>query len=132
ESHVVHVLSDLKADRRAEPSPEKLCFESLDEILALVLLDLHVFVARETERVVIEYLHPGKQIAEMIGDQILKREIARDLAGSRHLDQARHHRRNFESRELLAPGAGIADADGQVQREPGDVWERVSGVDGER
>ncbi|MBG9885267.1 hypothetical protein ABE10_01425, partial [Bacillus toyonensis] len=60
EGDVVHVVGDLQADRWAEPSPEQLRLQRLDEVLRLVLLDLDVFVARETEGVVIEHLHAGE------------------------------------------------------------------------
>ncbi len=58
---VVHVVGDLETDGRTETTTQQLGLEGLDEVLGLVLLDRHVLVAGEAERVVVEHLHPGKR-----------------------------------------------------------------------
>ena len=73
EGHVVHVVGDLETDRRAEPAAQQLLLERLDEVLGLVLLDLDVLVAGDAERVVLEDLHAGEEVAEVVGDEVLER-----------------------------------------------------------
>ena len=83
ERDVVHVVGDLEADRRAEPTAQQLGLERLDEVLGLVLLDHDVLVAREAERVVVEDLHAGEEVVEVVGDEVLEREVAHRLAVAR-------------------------------------------------
>ncbi len=132
ERDVVHVVGDLEPDRRPEPAAQQLGLERLDEVLGLVLLDHDVLVAREAERVVVEHLHAGEEVVEVVRDELLEREVAHRVAVVRHLDEAGQHRRHLEARELLAAGPGVADADREVQRQAGDVRERMRGVDRER
>ena len=132
EREVVHVVADLEPDRRTEAAPQELGLERLDEVLGLVLLDHDVLVAREAEGVVIEDLHAGEEVVEVVRDQLLERQVAHGVAVARDVDEAREHRRHLEARELLAAGLGVADADREVEREARDVGERVRGVDRER
>ena len=132
EGEVVHVVADLEADRRAEAATQQLGLEGLDEILGLVLLDDDVLVAGETERVVVEDLHPREEVVEVVRDELLEREVAHGVAVAGDVDEAREHRRHLEPGELLATRSRIADADGEVQRQARDVGERVGRVDGER
>ena len=83
ERQVVHVLGDLEADRRSEPPAQQLGLERLDEVLGLVLFDHHVLVAGEAEGVVIEDLHPGEEIAEVVRDEVLERQVAHRVAVAR-------------------------------------------------
>ncbi len=132
EREVVHVVADLEPDRRPEPAAQQLGLERLDEVLGLVLLDHDVLVAREPERVVIEDLHAGEEVVEVVGDELFEREVAHGVAVARDVHEPREHRRHLEAGELLASGLGVADADREVQRQARDVGERVRGVDGER
>ena len=132
ERQVVHVIADLETDRRAEPAPQQLGLEGLDEVLGLVLLDHDVLVAGEAERVVVEDLHAGEQVFEVVRDELLERQVAHGVAVAGDVHEARQHRRHLEPRELLPPGPRVADADREVQRQPRDVREGVRGVDGER
>ncbi len=91
-----------------------------------------ILVAGEPESVVIEDLHAGEQIAQVVGDEILEREEPRRLAVVGELDEPGQHGRHLEPRELLPARAGVADADRQVEREARDVGKRVGRVDGER
>ena len=50
----------------------------------------------------------------------------------RQRDEALEDRRHLHPREVLLAGLGVADQHREVEREPGDVGERVGGVDGER
>ena len=132
EREVVHVVADLETDRRAEPAPQELGLEGLDEVLGLVLLDHDVLVAREAERVVVEDLHAGEEVFEVVRDELLERQVPHGVAVAGDVHEARQHRRDLEPREFLPPGLRVADADREVQRQPRDVRERVRRVDGER
>ncbi len=132
EGDVVDLLGDFEADRGTEPPPQELGLERLDEVLGLVLLDDHVLVAREAERVVVEDLHAGEEVFEVIRDDEFEGDIPRPVAVARDPDEPREHRRNLEPGEVLTPRAGVADADRQVERQPRDVREGVRRVDRER
>ena len=93
EREVVHVVADLEPDRRAEPAPQQLGLEGLDEVLGLVLLDHDVLVAREAERVVVEDLHAGEEVFEVVRDELLERQVAHGVAVAGDVDEARQHRR---------------------------------------
>ena len=80
ERHVVHVVADLEPDRRAEAAAQQLLLERLDEVLGLVLLDLDVLVARDAELVVLEDLHAGEQVVEVVGDEVLEGDEAQAAA----------------------------------------------------
>ena len=80
EREVVHVVADLEPDRRTEAAAQQLGLERLDEVLGLVLLDHDVLVAREAERVVIEDLHAGEEVVEVVRDELLERQVAHRVA----------------------------------------------------
>ena len=130
---VVHVVGDLKADGRAEPSTQELALERLDEVLGLVLVDLDVFVAGHPELVVLEDLHAGEELLEMVRDEVLERDESQEAAlVIRKLHEAWQHGRHLEPRELLLAGLRAAHPDREVEGEAGDVGEGVGWVDGER
>ncbi len=132
EREIVHVVGDLQPDRRSEPASHQLGFEHLDEVLGLVLLDDHVLVAGEPERVMVQDLHPREQVAQVVRDQVLERQIAHEVAVPGHLDEPGQHGRHFQAGELLPSAAGVADPDREVEGQARDVRERVRGVDRER
>ncbi|MET3801824.1 hypothetical protein ABID70_001779 [Clavibacter michiganensis] len=130
----VHVVRDLEADGRAEPAAQQLLLEGLDEVLGLVLLDLHVLVARDAEDVVLDDLHAGEQRLELVRDEVLERD---EVDGARarvrrERHEARQHLRHLDARELLAVRLRVADAHREVERQAGDVGERVRGIHRER
>ena len=132
EGDVVDLLGDLEADRGTEPPPQELGLERLDEVLGLVLLDHHVLIAREAERVVVEDLHAREEVFEVIRDDVFEGDVPRPVAVARDLDEPGEHRRDLEPGEVLTPRAGVADADREVERQPRDVREGVRRVDRER
>ena len=67
---------------------------------------------------------------EMRSSSGMKRR--RPLRVIRQLHEARQHRRHLEAGELLLAGLRVAHPDREVEREPGDVGERMRGVDRER
>ncbi len=77
---------------------------------------------------VVEDLHSGEQVLEVIRDELLERQEAHRLAVVGELHEAGEHRRHLEARELLATRPRVADADGEVEREPRDVREWVCRV----
>ena len=124
------VFSDLEAHRRAEPAPHELLLEGLEQVLCVVLLDLHVFVAGDAERVVCEDLHAGEEVFEVGRDDVLER----DEAHGAHLRESTRgqHRRDLDPGEVLprrSSGCGRRPPGSATAR---DVGERVRRVDGER
>ena len=61
ERDVIHFVGDFKPNRCTESSARESRFEGLDQVFALVFVELKVFVARHAEDVMVENLHPGKQ-----------------------------------------------------------------------
>ena len=74
ERQVVHVVGDLEADRRPEPTLQQLPFEGLDEVLRLVFLDLDILVPGDPELVVLEHVHAGEQLVEVVRDEVFERD----------------------------------------------------------
>ena len=76
----------------------------------------------------LEHLHAGEELLEVLGDDVLERDEA--LVAQRH--EAGEDRRHLDPGEVLLVGLGVAHQHGEVERQPGDVGERVRRVDGER
>ena len=64
----------------------------------------------------------------MLADDVLERHEALVADG----DEAVEDRRHLDPGEVLGAGLGVADDDREVERQPGDVGERVGRVDGQR
>ena len=109
ERDVVHVVGDLEPDGRPEPAAQQLLLERLDEVLGLVFVDLDVFVAGDAEDVVVEDLHAGEQVAEVVGDEVFERDEAQLVDALAPVDahEARQHLRHLEAGELLLARAGL-------------------------
>ena len=125
---LVDRLLDLEPHRRAEPAAQQLLLQRLQEVLGVVLLDLEVLVAGDPEGVRLEHLHAREQPLEVLADDVLERH--EPLVAQRH--EAVEDRRHLDPREVLGAGLGVAHEHGEVEREPGDVGERVGRVDGQR
>ena len=121
-------LLDLEPHRRPEAAAQQLLLERLEEVLGVVLLDLEVLVAGDPEGVDLEHLHAREEPLEVLADDVLERHEA--LVAQRH--EAAEDRRHLDPREVLLVGLGVADQHGEVEREPGDVGERVGRVDRQR
>ncbi len=130
---VVDVVGDLEAHGRAEPAPDQFALQGLQQVLVAVLLDLEVGVAGDPEQVVLDDLHAREQHRQVRGDQVLERQELRLGRALGHHDEARHVVGHLHPREALgAVVAVLAHQHGQVERQPGDVRERVAGIDGQR
>jgi hypothetical protein len=68
----VHRLLDLEPHRRSEAPPCQLTLEGGEEVLGVVLLDLQVLVARHPEGEVLAHLHPGEEVVQVRGDDVLE------------------------------------------------------------
>ncbi len=119
---------DLQAHRRAEPAPQQLLLQRLEEVLRVVLLDLEVLVAGDPEGVDAEHLHAGEEPLEVLADDVLERHEPLVAQGHEPAEDRRH----LDPGEVLLVGLGVAHQHGEVEREPGDVGERVRRVDGQR
>jgi hypothetical protein len=123
---------DLQPDRWTEPAPGQLPLQGLQEVLVAVLLHLEVGVAGHPEKVVLDDLHAGEERAEVPGDEVLEREEPVRPAARLDGDQPGHVVGHLDAGEQLRPAIRVADHDGEVERQPGDVRERVRGVDRQR
>ncbi len=135
--HVLaHLVGDLEAHRRPEPAARQLPLQRLEQVLVAVLLDLQVGVAGDAERVDLRDLHAGEELVEVRRDEVLdrqERDVVAVAAGrGGHAHQARHVVGHLDPGEPLGAALRVAHRDGEVEREPGDVRERVGGVDGQR
>ncbi len=119
-------LLDLETHRGAEAPAQQLLLEGLEEVLCVVLLDLEVLVAGDPEGVDLEHLHAGEEALEVLADDVLERH--EPLVAER--DEAAEDRRHLHPGEVLLAVLGVAHEHGEVQREAGDVGERVGRVDG--
>ncbi len=109
----------------------QLALERVQQVLDLVLLlDLDVLVAGDAERVLLDDLHAGEQLVEVRGDDVLERDEPGALPSIGH--EPRQQRRHLDPGEVLAAGRAVAHEHREVEREPGDVRERVRRVDRQR
>ena len=142
---VVDVLGDLEPHRRAEPAPGQLLLQRVEEVLGVVLLDLEVLVAGDPEGVVLAHLHAGEEVLQVGRDQVLERHeprlvrvgVARVHRAERRPWSSIGTKRGSSGGTLTRAkcsllGLGVDHDDGQVEREAGDVGERVRRVDGQR
>ena len=72
--HVIHVGADFESDGFAKSATRQSGFQRLNQIFTFVLVDFHVFVTGETERVVVENLHAGEEVVEVRRDHVLERD----------------------------------------------------------
>ncbi len=127
----VHRLADLQAHRRSEPPPGELALQRLQQVLVAVLLDLDVGVAGDPEDVVGADLEPREQLRQVRADELLDRQVGRRLgAADRH--EAADVVGHLDPGEVVDAGRRVLDDDGEVEREPADVRERVGRVDRQR
>ena len=82
----------------------------------------------------VEDLHAGEEVAEVVGDEVLQRDEPHLVDGLALVDphEARKHLRHLQAGELLLAGARVAHPHRQVERQARDVGERMRGVDRER
>jgi len=121
-------LRDLQAHRRPEAAAHELALERLQEVLCVVLLDLEVLVARDAERVVLQHLHAGEELAEVRGDDVLERHEPLGPDDHEPLEDRRH----LHAGEELGARRGVPHDDREVEGEARDVRERVGRVDRQR
>ena len=125
----VDVVLDLQADRGpVDAPPQQLLLQGEQQVLGVVLLDLDVLVAGHPEDVVAHDLHAAEQLVEVAGDHVLEWDEA--ALGER--EEPLQHRRHLDPGELAYAGLGVANPHDEVDRQPGDVGERVRRVDRER
>jgi hypothetical protein len=130
---------DLEAHRRAEPTPGQLLLQCGEQVLRVVLLDLEVFVASDPERVVLAHLHAREELVEVGRDEVLQRHepsvvqvgVGWVVVGV-DLEEPRQDVGHLDAGEVGRLGFGVLQHDGKVEREPGDVGERVRGVNRQR
>ncbi len=125
----VDVVLDLQPHRGpTDLASQQLALEGDQQVLGVVLLDLHVLVAGHPEHVVLHHLHPGEQLIEVAGDHVLQRHEPTLV----ELDEPGQHTRHLDPGELPDAGHRVLDQHGQVDRETGDVRERVRRVHRQR
>ena len=126
---VGHAGMDLEADGVPEAAPAELHLDGGQQVVGLLVGHAEVGVAGDPERAVQLDLHAGKQPVEVGGDHLLEGHEARAVGGPHEPGQQRRH---LDPGEAALVALGVADHDGQVERQVGDVGERVAGVDRQR
>ena len=114
-------VGDLQPHRRAEAAAQQLLLHGLEQVLGVVLLDLHVLVAGDAERVVLQHLHAREQLVQVLGDDFLEgtNEAGPSPAGGLHVrgarparrvdrDEPRQQRRHLDAGEVLLAGGRVA------------------------
>ena len=116
----VDVVLDLEPDRwAADLATQQLFFQSEQQILCVVFLDLDVFVAGHSEGVVLHDLHAAEELIEVVRDHVLQRDVP--PLGQR--DEAGQHARHLDPGELAKAGLRVADQHGEIDRQARDVRE---------
>ncbi|MDQ0775695.1 hypothetical protein QF026_004161 [Streptomyces aurantiacus] len=120
-------LLDLQAHRRSEAAPHQLLLQGLEKVLGVVLLDLQILVAGDTERVVLQDLHAGEELLQVGRDDVLDGDVA--VRGG--LQEAGEQRRDLDACEVAVAGDRVPHDDREVQGQARDVREGVRRVDRE-
>ena len=119
---------DLEAHRRPEPAADQLAFERLQQVVDVVFVDGEVLVAGDPEQRGLDDVHAGEQRRHVRGDDLLDEH---EPVGA-DADEPRQQRWDLHPGEVLPSAFSVAHDDREVQRQPGDVGERVGRVDRER
>ena len=130
----VDVLLDLEPHRRAEAAAQQLLLQRGEQVLGVVLLDLEVLVAGDAEGVVLQHLHAGEELVEVARDDVLERHeaLALDSAEPPRRRRAEQVGGTLTRAKCSLPVCGLRTQHGEVERQAGDVGERVRRVDGQR
>ena len=135
-----HVLPHLEPHDRTEVPLADNLHDRGQQIVRFIVLDLHVGIARDAERVGRADLEARKQQVEIGRDQLLdphelaaRRIVQAEFvpATARRANQPRQERRHLDAGEAL-PLVPVVDHHGQVQAQVGDVGEGMAGIEGER
>ena len=128
-----HLLADrvlhLEAHRAAEAAAAQLHLHRGEQVVGVLVLDGEVGVAGDAEHGVLLDDHADEHRVQLRGDDLLDRHEPLAVGQG---DQPREHRRHLDPGEAALAGVRVADHRGQVQREVGDVRERVRRIDGQR
>ncbi len=120
--------ADLDADDIAEAASPELRLHGFEQVVGVVR-DLEVGVARDAEDRTLLDRHSWKEGRQEVRDDLLERN---QQAASGEVEEARQPFRDLDPREALLARVGIGREDGEREREPGDVRERLARADGER
>ncbi len=125
-----HRRVDLEPHRlRRAAAAQQFGAERREQVLGLVDLDLDVGVAGDPEDVERLDLHAREEQIEVRRNHLLD---GHEAPAARDLEKARQERRHLDASEAGLAGQRIARDHGQVEREVGDVRERMRRIDGER
>ena len=122
-------LLDLQTHRRASDlAAQQLLLQGEQEVLGVVLLDLHVLVAGDAEDARAGHLHAAEQLGQVLDDDLLERDEPRGGQPDEAVEDARH----LDAGELASLVGRVAQQHADVERQARDVREGVRGVDGQR
>ena len=129
EDVLVDRLLDLEPDRRAEPAPQQLLLQRREQVLGVVLLDLEVLVAGHPERV-------DARAPPCRGTAASGASAMTSSSGTNRWSPTGTNREKIGGTLTRAkcslPVLGLRTSDREVERQPGDVGERVRRVDRQR
>ena len=117
---------DLQPHGASEAAAAQLHLQGDEEVVGLLLLDGEVGVAGDPEHPVVHHRHPREQRVEVRRDQVLQEDEALAVGEG---DEPGQGRRHLHPGEALGAVEVVEDRDGQVERQVGDVGERVRRVD---
>ncbi len=120
---------DLQADRVPEAAPAELHLHGGEQVVGFLVDHGEVGVPGHPERVVGLDLHAREERGEMGADHLLERD---ETVPRRSGDEPGEQRRHLHPGEPALVPQRVTDEHRQVQRQVGDVRERVPGVDRQR
>ena len=150
-----HVVIDFEADDIGETALPDAFFDGFEEIAGFELLNGGIGVARDVEGMSFEDLHAGEERLQVMNDELLEPDEAQGfgrgagcsfgiffgvglfcvfagiLDESGEIDELREAVWNFDAGEAL-DALRVANENGEVEAEIGDVREGATGIEGER
>ena len=126
-----HAVLHLEPHDLAEPPLEDLLLDHRQQVFRLVdcLVELEVGVSRDLERPPAEHLHSREQRPEVRADDFLERH---EVIAATERHPARKALRHLHAREVVDAAIGIANLDGEREREVRDVRKRMPRIDRQR
>jgi hypothetical protein len=115
----IHALVNFETNGRAKSSAGEPALQNLNQVLRLVLVDFDVLVACHAKGVVFQHVHSGKDITQVLGNQVFQRDERHAGVVHRLIDgnKTGQDLRNLESSKLLCSRLRVAHPNGQVERE---------------
>ncbi len=125
----LHVALHLETRGATKTAAAQFHLDGGEQVFGVFVLERKVGIARDPEARDLRDFHAREQPVEVSFDQVFEED---EVVRVGHRDEAGEVARNLQAGKTLVTRLGVAYHDGKIQREVGDVRERMRRIDGER